>query len=425
MKIGVPSLEFMKLQEDDFFDKLKAVVRIIRSDPKFTTKTVFESGLEKIIFDRLKMSIEVVIIDRPTINAAIEMPTMDRNHIFWRAITNAMPNTEGKIISYFQDEKMRIGSVDIKKIELGGIFQRIPMRMFLYKGLFNPNINDGEIAATILHELGHGFSFFYYLLHTALANFISCKTATDVMGAKGDDERIIIIERGMRCLGLDGVAVGELLSQTPEQISASIQALYINSTLSLLRSETGFGMYEIRACEQMADWFASKFGAALESATLQDKLMRQGNLLMRQNTARSRAGFLTAIMYGVYIIQFSIPFPKFFSEITWDDTISQYDNDADRIKYMRHALVDELRSANLPDEVRTKLVKDVEAIKVVETSVRNHTNTFNRTVAIFLKKRLIPNYRRNLKNVELQKTLEEAMYNDSYLHAAKLKGVKQ
>ena len=59
MKIGVPSLEFMKLQEDTFFEKLKAVVSEIRKDPKFTTKTVFESGLEKVIFDRLKMSIEV------------------------------------------------------------------------------------------------------------------------------------------------------------------------------------------------------------------------------------------------------------------------------------------------------------------------------------------------------------------------------
>ena len=149
MKIGVPSLEFMKLQEDTFFDDLKAVVNKIRQDDKFTTKTVFESGLERVIFDRLKMSIEVVIVDRPNVNAAIELPSMDRNHIFFRALTNSFPNDVGKAISYFQDDKMRIGSVNIQTVTLGGIFQRIPLRMFLYRGLFNPRINDGEIAATI------------------------------------------------------------------------------------------------------------------------------------------------------------------------------------------------------------------------------------------------------------------------------------
>lgn len=422
MKIGVPSLEFMKLQEDTFFEKLKAVVSEIRKDPKFTTKTVFESGLEKVIFDRLKMSIEVVMVDRPTINAAIELPAMDRNHIFFRALTTAFPNDIGKAISYFQDDKMRIGSVNIKDVTLGGIFQRIPLRMFLHRGLFNPRISDGEIAATILHELGHGFTFFYYLLHTALANFISCRTATDVMGASSDAERIVIIERGARCLGLDGISVQELLTQTPEQISASIQALYINSTLSMLRSETGFGMYELRAVEQMADWFAAKFGAGLESATLQEKLMREGRLLRLENTARSRAGFLTAIMYGVYIIQFSIPFPKFLSEITYDDTISKYDNDADRIKYMRQALIEELRDAKLPDEARDRLVKTIDGMKAVEIRTRKDTDTFGKSVAQYLRGVLIPNYRRNVKNVELQKTLEEAMYNDSFVFHAKLKG---
>lgn len=425
MKIGVPSLEFMKLQEDTFFDDLKAVVNKIRQDDKFTTKTVFESGLERVIFDRLKMSIEVVIVDRPNVNAAIELPSMDRNHIFFRALTNSFPNDVGKAISYFQDDKMRIGSVNIQTVTLGGIFQRIPLRMFLYRGLFNPRINDGEIAATILHELGHGFTFFFYLLHSAMANFISCKTATDIVGASGDKERVIILERGMRCLGLDGVGVQELLTQTPEQIATSIQALYINSTLSQLRSETGFGMYELRASEQLADWFAAKFGAALESATLQDKLMHEGKAMMLANTARSRAGVLTAVFYGVYIIQFSIPFPKFFSEIFYDETISRYDDDADRIKYMRQALIEELQNSVLPEDARKKLIKDIDAIKVIEKRVRKDKDTFGRSIAVYLKNKLIPNYRRNVSNIELQKTLEEAMYNDSFVYAAKLKGVEK
>lgn len=423
MKIGVPSLEFMKLQNDSFFADLRDCIELIRQNPKLSTKTIYESKLEGIIFKRLKMSVEIQLRDRPTLNAAIELPSIDRNHIFYRALTTAFPNDVGKSIAYAGSVDARLGYVDIQKVELGGVFTRIPMPVYLNRGLFNDNMSSGEIASILLHELGHGFTFFYYLLHSALANFISAKTATEVMGASSDDQRLILIEKGMRCLGLDGVTVHDMVSLTPEQLAANIQALYINSTLSLLRSETGFGMYELRACEQLADWFASKFGAALESATAQEKLWRDGQKMMIANTARSRLSVMTAVLYGAYVVQFTIPFPKFFSEIFYDDTISKYDDDADRIKYMRQALIDELRDADLPDESRKHLVKNIEDIKVIEARVRKGQEGIGRNLAIFLKKRLIPNYRRNVTNVELQKTIEEAFYNESYVAASKFQGV--
>lgn len=421
-RLGTPSLEFMKLQDDDFFDKLKAIIAVIRQDSKFTTKTIFEAGLEKAIFDRLGMSIEINMRPYPTINAAIELPEIDRNHIFYRALTTSFPNDVGKAVSYFQDEKMRIGFVDVDKIKVGGIFSRIPMRVFLNQGLFHPDITDGEIATTILHELGHGFTFFYYLLHTAMCSFISNSTATQVMGAKGDNERVIIIERGARVLGLDGVSVNEMLTQTPEQIAGSLQALYINSTVSNLRSETGFGMYELRACEQLADWFAVKLGSGLESATLQEKLLTNRRKYEKENTARSRLSFKTAFVYGAYVIRWAIPTPTILSDIFHDNTISKYDNDSARIKYMRHALIDELRDANLPDELTSKLTKQIDSIKEVEDRVAKSEDTFSKTIADFFRKRVIPNYRRNVSNVEMQKTIEEAMYNDSLVWHAKMKG---
>ncbi len=60
----------------------------------------------------------------------------------------------------------------------------------------------------------------------------------------GIKERTLIIEKGLRVMGIDGVGVREFLTQTPEQISTTMQSLYINQTSNQLRSETGFGMYE-------------------------------------------------------------------------------------------------------------------------------------------------------------------------------------
>ena len=422
MKFGVPSLEIIDYQGDNFYKQLKEAISKIRTNPELTTRVVFESGIEQLIFDRLGMRIELAILNDPEPNAAISIPPVDKNHVFVRPFTQYGENSFGRVISYFDSDKSRIGTVDIHKVRVGGVFSQIPLNLYINTGHFNPAFTDGEIAATILHELGHGFTYFFYLLHSTLCNYISAYTASAVAGANGDKERTLIIEKGLRVMGIDGVGVREFLTQTPEQISTTMQSLYINQTSNQLRSETGFGMYELRAVEQMADWFAAKFGAGLESATLQEKLMREGRLLRLENTARSRVGFLTAIMYGVYIIQFSIPFPKFLSEITYDDTISKYDNDADRIKYMRQALIEELRDAKLPDEARDRLVKTIDGMKAVEIRTRKDTDTFSKSVAQYLRGVLIPNYRRNVKNVELQKTLEEAMYNDSFVFHAKLKG---
>ena len=71
------------------------------------------------------------------------------------------------------------------------------------------------------------------------------------------------------------------------------------------------------------------------------------------------------------------------------------------------------------------MIKDIDAIKVIEKRVRKDKDTFGRSIAVYLKNKLIPNYRRNVSNIELQKTLEEAMYNDSFVYAAKLKGVEK
>ena len=89
---------------------------------------------------------------------------------------------------------------------------------------------------------------------------------------------------------------------------------------------------------------------------------------------------------------------------------------------MRQALIEELRDAKLPDEARDRLVKTIDGMKAVEIRTRKDTDTFSKSVAQYLRGVLIPNYRRNVKNVELQKTLEEAMYNDSFVFHAKLKG---
>lgn len=425
MKFGVPSLEIIDYQGDKFYKELKEAISKMRSHPELTTRVVYDSGLEQLIFDRLGMRIELTLLNDPEPNAAISIPPIDKNHVFIRPFTQYGENSFGRVISYFDSDKSRIGTVDIQNVRVGGVFSQIPLNMYINTGHFNPAFSDGEIAATMLHELGHGFTYFFYLLHSTLCNYISASTASAVAGAKGDKERVVIIEKGLRVMGIDGVGVKEFLTQTPEQISTTMQSLYINQTSNQLRSETGFSMYELRACEQLADWFAVRFGAGLELATGMEKLYKDGKRIQLANNMRSRAVWQSALLYGAYWVSFTIPFPKIFSEVFRDDSIRIYDRDDDRIKYMRQNLIDLIKDAKLPEAARKDYLRQIDGIKEIEDRVKKDIGKEHGTIVTFLKNTLIPNYRRNVKSVELQKNIEEMLYNEVYVQAAKFQGVSK
>ena len=87
MKFGVPSLEIIDYQGDNFYKQLKEAISKIRTNPELTTRVVFESGIEQLIFDRLGMRIELAVLNDSEPNAAISIPPVDKNHVFVRPFT--------------------------------------------------------------------------------------------------------------------------------------------------------------------------------------------------------------------------------------------------------------------------------------------------------------------------------------------------
>lgn len=417
MNIGVPSLEFMEFQNDSFFKDISDAVARIREHAEPTTKVVFESGLEAVVNKRLKTSVEFFIDGALYSNAYVELPKLDKGHPFFIEWKHFVSNDMGRLVANLDNLVRRTGTVNIEKAEVSGIFSAIPVRMCVTLGLLKSSASNQEVAAIILHELGHLFTYYYYALHGTIGGFISTAVATAAAGAKGDAERSVIYQKGARVMGIDNITISTMLQQTPEQNAELLQSLYINETADNLRSQTGHGMYEMKCCEQLADAFAVKFGAGL-ALTKGLLLINRGGRetfnkpLYYVSLALSLAGAIISLKSPLGIG--SQMLLLLFSEDVYD---GNYDTLPDRIRYIKNHLIDGLKKTDMPAEIRKSFLKDIEEIDKLSKGANYNPNLYQ-----ILRHVLFPSVRRKARSVSLQKTIEEMMYNETFIQAAKLKG---
>lgn len=418
MNIGVPSLEFMEFQNDSLFKELSSAIHYIRSQGQPTTKVVFESGLETIINQRLRTKIEIRVRDTPALLAYAALPDLNKTHPFM-AIFN-VPETDaqlGRFVANIDQVLKRTGTVNIESGYVSGVFSEIPVTVAISSGFFNSRASDGEIAAVLLHEVGHVFTYFYYILHGTIGGFISTAIAMAAVGASGDSERKVIFEKGARAMGIDNVGVTTLLHQTPAQNAEVFKSLYVNETMNRLRTQTGYGLYEIKCCEQLADTFATRFGAGLALASglfYLEKIHQQP-----RNKAMYVASMACATVQRLLspLTSATIPDTNPLLLLITGDEVNPYDSFPDRIKFIKQQMIEGLKIKGLDEADRKKFINDAEDIDKILKSVEYQPTFFKRIRTI-----LFPRSKRKLTAHELQKTIEDMMYNETFIQAAKLKG---
>lgn len=417
MNIGVPSLEFMEFQNDSFFKDLSEAVGRIREHPEPTTKVVFDSGIEDIVNKRLKTSVEFFIDPAFYPNAYVLLPQLDKGHPFFIEWKDRVSNDMGRLVANLDTVLKRTGTVNIEKAEVSGIFSAIPVRTCITLGLLKSNATDQEVAAIVLHELGHLFTYYYYTLHGTIGGFISTAIASAAAGAKGDAERTVIYQKGARAMGIDDISVSTMLHQTADQNAEVLQSLYIHQTADNLRSQTGHGMYEMKCCEQLADAFAARFGAGLA--------LTKGLLLIsgggRETFNRPVYYASLALSLVSMIIALNSPVSAGFQIalllFSGDVYDGSYDALPDRIRYIKQHLIEGIKKSKIPDNIRKSFLQDIAEIEKLAKGVN-----YNPSLHQILRRIIFPHVRRKAKSVEFQKTIEDMLYNETFIHAAKLQG---
>lgn len=421
----VVSLEYMKLFENDpTVSKLITAIDKLRMGGDLGTKTVKESQISELINDRFGTNVTLIVTKGYFLGAAIEMPPVTNDHPFYNLINPTRGNDVGRLLTNFGERGQRIGKINLDTGKLSGVFSKIPSDLIVDESLLKDmRFTTRNIVAIMLHEIGHVFFYYYFMLNTTLATFITTKVAAEAAGAKSDTERKVIFDKGAKILGIDGIGVTTMLGQDATTNATELQAIYINETRNYLRSETGYSLYEIKINEQLADYFPSRFGLAYDLADGLEKIFRytgnRATIPKISNTITNISVVVLGLTVAAVTLGAAAPLMLLLlNGAVYDSAnnlLSTYDRPKDRIESIKKNLIQELKQAeSLNKKQLLSLIEQVDKLSAISDRL-----FLNEKLTDFIANRVIPFSKNVKKQIEFQKTIEDLLYNEIFVKAAK------
>lgn len=368
--------------------------------------------------------------------ACVMPPQLDRNNPIIANFRRheSRQNRDLEMFSKFVRDNQLQGTVS-EDLTLGEDFTKIPFTLSISPAMFRV-LDDYELAAGMLHELGHVYFYFRYLMRSLMANGVADHIATKFMETEDREIRIKLLTSAQ---ALTGSKFSDIENLVKENRRENIY-VHVVSDVMMVRDEIpGGGGVVNRNWERLADYYVGRHGASDKLATGLYKLDTSVGWLM-QNRAydtfgahyvveASRLLILVAANATTSPLGFAIGMGLLTGIGTLlfgDTTENMYDTPEQRYLAMRRCLVEQLndmKSADPSPETNAALKRNLEGIATIDKlleSVKDKDSLFT-----FIHKKLFPSGRQNDEVSLYNADLEAFALNDLIVQAAKFKGVSQ
>ena len=407
------SLESINYVGKDLFTKLTEMVHFLRVDGSYSTDAINQTLFNDIVRRHTGLNANLIIMDfGATMNAYASLPDLNRNHVFYQLYGDvSIRGNEGTRMLEMMEDKRKNATVNLSSSTVGGLYSEIPLDVVVFAGLIkNTTYTPGEVAAVILHELGHHFTYFQYINTVGYGGLITSVAAKEIVGARTKEERIDRLEQAVKVLGID-----KNVNIKPEgDIKVeNVQVVLFSNYLKSWYSATGSAAYDFRNCEQLADQFATKHGAGRDIVTAMDKMDR----LLGDPSKRSTFTFVVIetcklIMFILGVASIALaPIALLSLIIGQPSTYKMYDDPKARAEFIRRQLISSIRDVKRTVPVDNKqldtLVDDLEVVMGVIDNMNDHRTL----VTLFWQS--LPGAASNVYKQEIAaKQLETMLFND-------------
>lgn len=450
------SVESINFQDNSFFTDLTKLIGNIRN------KKANISDIDKLVKKRLGFTIKTQIYDTDvSLNVGTWVPTLSETSPLYRHYQNFLEKVyfakqyeesietlkniqdRGNLTGAFTLKDKTKTVIDLTNAKIHGFLSDASVSeliidkpvMYLTKFLTNE-----ELAAVILHELGHTFTYFEYIDRNYTTNqvlFTAFKTYT-----LAQDERQKEYCLSLTADKLDIVIDSKELSKSDANVALTTIVMSLKNKRN---SELGSDEYDYTASEQLADQFAVRFGTGQHLATALNKLFERGeNFFTTERrpfvqdftrisliTVSSGLTYLACLFVKTSTIaSFLVPWLFFGTIIICASTLligkfsRNYDNDLVRFKRIKEDMISHLKLPNISDNVKKSILEQIKKVDSIIATYSKNKGVFRYIYEIMNftdDKYSVSNRNAQMK---LQRKLEEFSSNDLFVHAAELSLIK-
>lgn len=371
-KLDTYSLESIQVQSGEFFKSIAEAIGFLREDGRYSTEAIKESGIMSTIQMQTGLRVDFIIDNDSSLNAYVYLPNVDKNHPFVETYLRRFMNSGESLSALSYKDSVPVGVVDTQLGKVSGWFSEVRHHMHICLGLLKTkSFSNEEVAAIVLHELGHLFTYYLHLGTTVVSNLYLSSLARKIVGAKDYMERKYVLEEAERTLGIE-IPEKEMLAKiNSDKNSDGVQTVVLTSLAEKSRHETGFNIYELRACEQIADKFAISHGAGVHLATSLDKIYNTyGNPTYRNRMMHVMCEIMKLIGFAsTALLGPIVPVVLFlFMGNPWE---KRYDDPKARLDLIASNLTEEIKSRKLPEQRRKQLIEDINQIKMLTENIED------------------------------------------------------
>ena len=400
---------------DKFGDELAEAVRSFRDGG---TQKDLKKELSAIIKKRTNINTRFTLTDG--MNAYVLVPTIKSDHVLYSDDTMWMTKSMAKKVQKRLAGKK--GKVDTKKVWVDGVFADKDWSFKIcIQGLHkDPNVaTPEEVAAVILHELGHAFTYMEFITDVVVRNITLAAVVDELFKKEYKDQRVELISDMVKAQGYKDINPAELAQASDAGVAYAVIARAEHREPP--RSSNGSTAYDKAGWEAAADQFATRFGYGVHLSTFLGKLFRLGQKLTITfkliNIAATAA--LATIMPGLALaltvadIALSV-----IVGLLVDPTKMIYDQDGDRLRRVRQETTGFLKTDKMEKEDAERILNDIDKIEEI---AKSHPQGFQ--LHDFVWRNISNNYSRSYKQKVFQKDLEELANSKVFAAAAVLKTI--
>lgn len=449
----VPSVEAISHQVDDKLFLALAEAFENNTSPKQLAKIIPD-----IISEHTGILTEFHVDDSDHPNAWVYPPDLNKNHPFYNEFARSWYSNEDAA-KLFRTERAKVltASIDRKTSMVSGPFTKVVCPIYVSKGLlsgtfaemrydsdeeqtrqkdeiesrvqYGTRFTAKEVAAIVMHEIGHVFSYFESLADTITTNWV-IDAATQAL-FKTDDQVVRIqvvrdVEDVLQIKLGDATKVADGITD-PE----SFHVLVLSECEKASRSRLGAHIYDLRSWESASDQFASRHGASLSLATALDKMYRLYGVDDRYGKIVHWIGqivqtltvlglILAAIASIVFKTAFAVVGMIYLLLVTLSAFINPFDDIYDPHKFrlgrIRQDVISRLKTHNLPKEYVVKTIKELDQLETILKDVQHH-ETLWRKIWVFCSS----STRKQRDRMTVQQELELLANNELFITAARLR----